>query len=101
MKAYEFLEQKDWCQACFARDGAGQPIDPSSTGVAAVCAVGAIKACYHDNDKARRLAKKVSNLLGIRGRRASLLGWTPLALYNDAHGRTKAEVVELLKKADV
>ena len=75
MKAWELLEQKGWCQ--------GAMVD--STG--RICAFQAVIQVYGYGSPEE---SRVSELLH-----------GPITRWNDAPGRTKEEVIEALRKADV
>lgn len=89
MKAYEFLESHGWCRGTFAKTAAGEIcgiFDPMAT---QFCASGAIYKVY--NDLAAAQYAKVYGVLTDRAIHA----------FNDDPATTKADVVKLLRDADV
>lgn len=89
MKAYELLEQKGWCQRVLAKDVSGFNVRPEDKRACTFCAVGALYHCY-DSDDAFNITVDLNSI-----HRKGLVSW------NDTTGRTKQEVIDLLKKADV
>ena len=96
MKAHEYLSQGDnWCQDSFCQDANGAPMLSGSAEACKRCMVEAINHCYSDDDEALTAQKKVYDTLYKRNCTDVLTVW------NDKPGRTKEEVIELLKEADV
>jgi hypothetical protein len=90
MKAWELLATPDkWTQGVGARDARGREVSPSSKKAKCWCIYGAINKCY-GNDGFSLMALRIERLIP-----------TYVSTWNDNPKRTHAEVIEVLKKADV
>lgn len=94
-KAADLCKQ-GWMQDWYAKDAKGYNTQPTSHGVVCVCAWGAIqraamKCVAGIDDEATVFAETV-----IRRRAHRRIG---IARWNDAKGRTKSQVVRMLKEA--
>lgn len=94
MKAYELLEQAGWCQGTYARNWVGKKVDPHNKSACSFCLLGALEKIYDGTSIAMREAKQALYLHAIP-HNIGLVEW------NDAPGRTQAEVIAALKAADV
>jgi hypothetical protein len=93
MKPSELLKKKGWCQGRSALDVDGNLVNPRSKKAVKFCIIGAVEACirvgidsWEDYDGA---FDKVRRVLRV---------WS-LAEWNDKPGRTKEEVIKVLKEA--
>jgi hypothetical protein len=91
-KAADLIEPEGaWRQGYYARDGAGRDCDAHDPSAICWCAVGSIERSvpicnYDDLDEAERFLTRA-------------LGGAYVPHWNDAKGRTQAEVVSALRKA--
>ena len=90
MKAWELLEQKGWCQGTYALNKHSMRVHPTKR-AHAFCAIGAIRCIYKTQERMEVAAKKVLKYIGLNN----------ISIWNDSPGRTKEEVIEALRKADV
>lgn len=90
MTAAEFLEQHEWCQFTKAKNTHGCAVRVGDSAATQFCLAGAMLRAYPGLELCEAWAKV----------RAHLNGVFPTT-WNDAPGRTKAEVVALLRKAGV
>ena len=95
MKAYEVLEQNDWCQNVWARNANGEVVEAKSDDACRFCAGGAIVRAYlYDEAKYLESFRKVfQHTLDNFG--IDIFAW------NDSPERAKEEVVSLLKELDI
>lgn len=94
IEAINLLETKGWTQHEFARDANGVDVGSLSKSAACFCTIGAINAAQHS------LTRKVNPSLREDAKRAVrdvIQGG--IAMWNDTKGRTKDEVIEVLKQA--
>ena len=89
MKAWELLE-RGWTQGSLARDAAGKSVYVDDPSACQFCPAGAVARAYGECDAAtpaviRIISRKIKN------------GVTP---WNDAPGRTQAEVVAVVRQAE-
>lgn len=95
-RAKELLNEKGWCQGDLAKGAHGEVVDLLDPQAAAFCLVGAIR-CQRDGTSTNaRLSAGIylANVVGcLRG------DWLTVPDYNDAPGRTKEEIMEVLTKA--
>ncbi len=97
MKAWQLIE-KGWTQGASARDSYGIGVYSGDPDAICWCAIGALAAVYGDSqDEYDQAFRRVVGVLTDR------LGcvYPVIMQWNDAPGRTQAEVVALLKEADV
>jgi hypothetical protein len=80
MTAYELVKKYGWRQGSFGGKDAG------------FCVVGAINLAYHGFDK--KWCKAI-------GKVQKLIGGIAIPLWNDEPGRTRRQVLTLLRKAGV
>ena len=89
-----------WLQGATAENAAGEDTYPWAEDACAWCATGAIQAVEPDMRNVRQAAYR---LLFTRGGmpRSTLSAFmsSPIVAYNDAAGRTQAEVVRLFEQA--
>ena len=99
MKAHELLsDESKWCQKTFAVDAHGVSIHCDNPRAVAWCLDGALLRCYLDARASDRAAyRQVAN--AIRAGGPGTLGG--VSAWNDAPGRTYAEVYALLKRLDI
>lgn len=95
MKAYELLEQNDWCKHAYARDREGKAIHCLSNAACSFCTLGAIRKVYRNNYEHEQAKNKVEKHLFLTTGCLFVDDW------NDAPERTKEEVINLLKELDV
>lgn len=101
MKAYEVLENYGWVQGTEARDRDGNDVPPLDDQAVCFCLQGAIRrSTGGDNEfeKFRISNEKVQTVLnGKLGPAVPGTTWE----WNDTPGRTKEEVIAVLREADV
>lgn len=91
MKAYELLATPDkWTRGADARDKDDNPVRSRDREACCWCAVGAIKACYWPFEVQDATFNRLTSAIGRL-----------IEEWNDAPGRTHAEIIAMLKKADV
>lgn len=97
MKAYEVLEQHDWCQKAYAKDKDDNPVISDDPTACKFCMYGAIAKAYGYSLDPLPLSGKIDKLHDtIRTRfEAAPLRW------NDHPDRTKEEVISVLKELDI
>ena len=90
MKAWQFIE-KGWVQNDAAVDKENNPVSFNSKKAVAWCVYGAILAAYApDRDKVFTMSDKIERLVG-----GFFIEW------NNKKGQTQANVLRVLKKADI
>ena len=101
MKAYEVIEQNDWCQGASAMDASGKATHALSPKAVAFCAIGAMKKAYHVN-RCQTIDDVLIAQHNYRCLRQCLVDDVGLDItaWNDTPGRTKDEVVDVLKRAE-
>lgn len=90
MTAAEFLDRHGWCQGAYARDKDGEIVRANDPAARSFCAEAALSMSYPNTYQfvcAFNAVQQACNDI--------------LSNWNDAPGRTKAEVVDLLRKAGV
>lgn len=92
MKPSDLLK-KGWTQGVLARDASGNAVYPFSSEAECFCIAGAARGCLSD-DKIDEFRKACLNIIG------SAPYWNALADWNDAPGRTQAEVVALAERVE-
>jgi hypothetical protein len=103
MKAHELLAQEGaWTQGSEARNKDGKEVQVSDRTAKSFCLVGAVIRCYvEDSAESTRAydgqCARIYDTLWDAPyfARNGIMGW------NDAPGRTQAEVVALLKELDI
>jgi hypothetical protein len=86
-------ESEAWCQGAWARDGRGRPVGSTRANAVAWCLVGALAKVRDPSSRGRkRLVEMLDEMLDEMFP-VSLPAW------NDAPGRTHAEVLALLDAA--
>lgn len=88
MKAWQFLERNGWCQHSSAKTKAGRGTVAIDKEAVAFCIIGACAAVYWPDYW--HAVERVEHVLGVRP-----------GVWNDVRGRTKQEVVAVMKQADV
>lgn len=86
MRPSDYIK-KGWCQGASAVDEQGVVVDPRSPQAARWCLTGAIIAAYPEDIHQREMV-------------SDSLAKTPASLmahWNDTHGRTQKEVIEVLE----
>lgn len=105
MKVYQLFEQaKTWTQRRDARDREGYLTDPSCDAAVCWCAMGGIRRCYPDPVEQEGVVFKLSRYLErvwLARRRDTDYDHEVITRWNDEHGRTKAEVVQVLVALDI
>jgi hypothetical protein len=96
MKAYELIEQNGWCQGEAARNDEGRYVATLSDSATQFCALGAIYRVY-GNCQADKMYKEFAKAMNFLDTDYS----SEIVRWNDTQGRTKEEVVEALRRADV
>lgn len=91
MKAWELLQQKEFCKGVGARNSDGHSVNPHSENAVAFCAIGAIARCYVTNVEIDSAIKKLRNHLGTL--------W--IANWSDEKFREKEDVIAVLKELDL
>jgi len=86
MKAWELLEEKDWCQGDYARNASGQSVRVHDPQARRFCVVGLLEA----TGTCDLNYPKLKEHLGMR-----VIDW------NDDPERTKEEVLAVLKELDI
>lgn len=106
-EALEFI-QFGWTQNASARDGGGHAVAPDYEFACAFSLYGALtRATWperpFDHDSADRNWQAGEDAAYVLAKRAGMNGdpnaWAYVAKWNDARGRTKEQVVELLREA--
>lgn len=90
MKPSELLEKKGWCQHVYARNAAGVPVMYDNESACRFCILGAMEAAGKNLDELKRLRAHMINKYK-----------SDPASWNDQPGRTKEEVIALLKELDL
>jgi hypothetical protein len=86
MKAWELLEEKDWCQGAYARNAFDHGVEVNDPQACSFCVVGLLKA----TDTWGLNYLKLKEHLGM-----TVVEW------NDDPERTKEEVLAVLKELDI
>ncbi len=90
------LVGKGWCQGAFARDAQGLAVGRYADSARAFCVLGAVdRASEGRHTEARDVALRV---LGTATKK--ITGARAPGYYNDQGGRTKEDIVALLKRAE-
>lgn len=100
MKAYELLLQKGWCQGDYALSENGGCVSHTSPNAAQFCLLGAICACYQGEAR-EQAVHKVANQIPREFHRMRVKEGAILVRWNDTEGRTRPQVVALLKEVDI
>lgn len=98
MKAYEVLEQFDWCRGSYAKDKAGHSVVATSDSAVAFCAEGAIIRAHGTG---KSFCEELFKARMVFRSPVGALDDSTFTEWNDDPKRTKEEVIELLKKAGV
>jgi hypothetical protein len=101
MKVSELLDTPDkWTQWWFARDKGGRAVEANDPEAVCYCLMGAVKRCYGDNPAEKFQA--TANLGAAIAKRAGIKPYFGLvSVWNDAPGRTFAEVQEVVREAGI
>ncbi len=95
-RAKELLNEKGWCQGDLAKGAHGEAVDLLDPHAAAFCLVGAIRCQRETTSMDARLSAAI-HLANVVGRLRE--DWLTVPDYNDAPGRTKEEIMEVIAKA--
>lgn len=90
-RAADLLEEFGWCQGYFAEDSAGEWVEEDDAAAVAFCASGALLRAMADLNAP--YMRSTNELLKTPP------GFSHTPEWNDAPGRTKAEVVACLREA--
>ena len=92
MKAYELLATPDkWTQGPMARNAAGESVPDLAEDACSWCMFGALVKCYgHSGIAFCEACRRVHEIIGCK-----------IISFNETPGRTHAEVLDVLKRADV
>lgn len=95
MKPSEYIE-KGWCQGCFAIDSEGKHVLPDNPSAVAWCLIGATARSVADGTLSSEEEVEIYRAIFMSGisRCQGFIEW------NDAPGRTKEEVLALLKEVE-
>lgn len=100
MKAYELLLKKGWCQGDYARNENGADVSHTNPKASEYCALGAICCCYEGEERVQAIRRAVM-LIPREFHRFRIKPGAIIVGWNDAIGRTRPQVVALLKEANV
>jgi hypothetical protein len=89
MKAYELLEKSEWIQGYYAKTNHNVLCDADDEKAVKFSLDGALRKCYPNYN------------YHINSSILYTFIHTSLCTWNDTPGRTKQEVIDLLKKADL
>jgi len=104
-KAIELLETKGWTQGAYARNAEGAPIYRMEPEACSFCLSGALSRAYmemnenHDDEVDPFYEEFRNTRIGIIDIIRKKYGADQIITFNDDDGRTKEEVVGLLKEA--
>lgn len=102
MKAYEVIETHGWTRGYAAVDANNKRVDPRDPAACKFCILGALTRAYQTSVELEQLKKLGTHLAGKPFEELNWYGvGDVVAQWNDAEGRTKEEVVSLLKELDV
>ena len=93
-KMLEIYKEKGWCQGANTRGRTGRMVSVTGRAAVAICLDGCRQLAEDQTgilDHPTEIIDLLNNAVGIRPR--DFVGW------NDVPGRTKAEVVAVIKKA--
>jgi hypothetical protein len=95
LAAADLLERGTWTQGCYARDAAGVAVYYNEDSARSFCLLGAMRLVAEGHPHYRSARVVLEDHLGVKadGSGPCLGDW------NDAPGRTKAEVVAKLREA--
>ena len=99
MKLSEFFETHEWTQGSYAKTVNGTNVSPLDPDATCWCVIGAIRHLYPPRSTAEIYNDDVCK--NIWPRFTNVITNMSLAQWNDAPGRTKAEVISLLKDLDL
>ena len=92
MKLFTFFTTRGWCQNALARDAAGEPCPPSSPDARAWNLISAMLLILN-RQEIDRACRQLEAKMPVTD--------YPVIAWNDRPGRTRAQVVALLKKLDI
>lgn len=91
MKVKDLLDSEEkWCQGQYAREIDGASIGPTDPDARQWCLDGAILRCYPDSRERLAVYDRVSRIIEVG-----------VVIFNDAPGRTFAEIRKVIEKADI
>lgn len=101
MKAWELLQKSGWCQGDYAKNESDSDVSPDNPNAVCYCIMGALQRCYPTPEERELHIEKVVQFIPPSYKRYWIPDGAALVKWNDVKGRTKTEVIELLKTADV
>jgi hypothetical protein len=110
MKAYEFLKNHGWCQGTMAKTANGTNVPVNHPQAECFCMMGAVEAVYYWDyyglypfhlGNEHRFSGTLKQLEKIIDDKSCRHLGDVTAMFNDAPGRTKEEVLAVLKEAGV
>jgi hypothetical protein len=96
MKAWQLLEEKDWCQYALAKDSQGFPVRSNSSQACCFCVIGLL-AAVADTSLKDSFSSSYSCLEAHIEKTFNLT----VVRWNDHPERTKEEVLAVLKELDI
>ena len=104
MKAYEVIEQNDWCQLAFAKNSDGHDTHSLDPNAVSFCVSGAIRKAYYACSgetiyDVQLSLKRYENVMDCLADEVNVPVLN-ITAWNDEPGRTKDEVVDALKRAE-
>jgi hypothetical protein len=93
MKPSEIIEKYGWCQNAAARDSDGMSIHALSSEATCFCLSGAVQRAFRGGAYPWLVFMVDTKTFLPRG-------FTSVIVWNDAPGRTKEEVIQLLKSVE-
>lgn len=95
-RAKELLNEKGWCQGELAKGEHGESVDLLDPRAASFCLLGAIRCQRETTSVNARISAGIHLASAVGSLRTD---WLTVPDYNDAPGRTKEEIMEVLTKA--
>lgn len=100
MKAYELFESYQWNQGEYALGENGNSVSPDNERAVSFCVIGALTRCYRKLSERFEAYERLASHIPDECRKYVTSG-SAIVKWNDRQSRTKEEVVEMLRKADV
>ena len=88
-------DETRWCRGTFARNKDGYPVASDHADAVSWCLVGAVNKCYGVSSISSGAA--IGKLMDLSYRRSA----SGISSFNDAAGRTHAQILEVVKEAGV
>ena len=108
VKAWELLEQKNWCQLFFAMNAKSEEEFVLADDACAWCATGAImkvrgdvSSVYPQETTSHDIVKLANHIRKTWPEYDSLMARDVITAWNDDDRRTKEEVIKVLKELDI